>query len=150
MEPRTSCRRHSGGSAVGSLEWQAGEPVPPPDYGPIQVQTTASVFHVSGVDSTAETFSCRLALHLQWIDMYYKRPELGEDEFDQYSTHPTIGTRRSRAFPKHDLSMSGESIPLDGRPRWTPELKFFGAADPPSIIRLVREADANPRPSLSV
>lgn len=116
--------------------WGPQEPVPPAAHGPIEVLTTASVFHVGSVDSTGETFSCRVALHLEWIDMYYvKRGGIGESEFDEFSTHPEIGTRRARRFPNEDMSMTGELVPLEQRPRWTPELKFFGAPEAVTVIR---------------
>jgi len=104
--------------------------------GPFEVKISTLVHRISNVDATTETFNCRFALHMSWIDPYYQDPDYVKDVTPELSTHPQIGMR-AVPFPADDLSIHGLRIPCDDgkRPRWIPEIKFFNAEMPPEVIR---------------
>ena len=90
-------------------------------------------------------FTCRFSVHTRWPDRYYKYTEAelaGKDDDDivHYSTHPKIGNRAVN-FPEWDKSVHGEDILTDRCPRWTPEINFFDAMEPPQMIRCEYFAD---------
>ena len=74
---------------------------------------------------------------MQWEDPYYQLPPEKmprKEEVVHYSSHPEIG-RRATNFPDPDLSLHGVMIARRNLPRWTPEIKFLYAEEPPAVIR---------------
>ena len=95
---------------------------------PIKVRTGVSIFRVNEIRDTDETFTCRFALHLSWIDPIYKGTETA------YSNHPEISDEKTAAFPEMQLSPQGVLIPTSNCARWMPEIKFFDTPEEPTVL----------------